>query len=259
MLLEELARGLCQSDQSYSLHQRAIALFGFQVAILSPAVPVLESGARVLAALKILESMENDTAGNAGLEERLRIVGYRELLDLIMREGGARRLRSTWTTKEFSDQISVRLDEAKDVALMVQFSHRFAKFGEPRTRQTGGPTMARYFVRKRTGPSDSTLKQRWREYSDTAVLQYLMLRHHRNLIPKRLSGKNFVGRLFEQAHDIQGLRAFFAAYVDLTRTLRPRGYKFDDLKIQTLASPVLSYALKPFSERELKVIKNYPN
>jgi hypothetical protein len=117
MVLQDLARVLCQSDQSYSLHQRAIALFGFQVAILSPSTPVLESEARVLAALKILESIESDTVRNAGLEERLRIVGYRELLDLIMREGGARKLRSTWTTKELWDNVSARLKEAKDVAL----------------------------------------------------------------------------------------------------------------------------------------------
>jgi hypothetical protein len=89
------------------------------------------------------------------------------------------------------------------------------------------------------------------------VLQYLVLFHHKNLRPKQLSGKNFVTRLFEQAEDIAGLRAFFAAYVDLTRTLRPRGYKFDDLKLDTLASPAPLYELEPFSKRELKVIKNY--
>jgi hypothetical protein len=257
MLLEELARVLCQSDQSCSLPQRAIALFGFQAAILSPSARSLESMARVLAALKILESMENDTAQNADLEQRLRIAGYRDVLDLIMREGGARRLRSLWTTKVFWNDVSERLDQARDVALMVQFSHRFAKFGQPTPRQKGGPTMARRFVCETTGRSDGTLRKRWREYGGTAVLQYLMLFHYKNLRPKQLSGKNFVTRLFEQAEDIAGLRAFFAAYVDLTRTLRPRGYKFDDLKLDTLASPAPLYELEPFSERELKVIKNY--
>jgi hypothetical protein len=259
MVLQDLARVLCQSDQSYSLHQRAIALFGFQVAILSPSTPVLESEARVLAALKILENMESDTARNADLEERLRIVGYRELLDLIMREGGARRLRSTWTTKDLWHDVGIRLNQAKDVARMVRFSHRFAKFGEPTARKKGGPTMARHFVWKTTGLSDGTLRQRWREYGGTAVLQYLMLLHHRNLRPKQLSGRNFVTRLFEQADDIEGLRAFFAAYVDLTRTLRPRGYKFDDPKFEDLGTPKSSYGLKPFSAQELKVIKEYPN
>jgi hypothetical protein len=138
MLLEELARVLCQSDQSCSLPQRAVALFGFQAAILSPSARSLESQARVLAALKILESMESDTARNADLEQRLRIAGYREVLDFIMREGGARRLRSLWTTKVFWEDVSARLDRARDVALMVQFSHRFAKFGQPTPRQKGG-------------------------------------------------------------------------------------------------------------------------
>jgi hypothetical protein len=170
MVLQDLARVLCQSDQSYSLHQLAIALFGFQVAILSPSVPALESQARVLAALKILESMESDTARHADLEERLKIVGYRELLDLIMREGGARRLRSMWTTKELWDDVGIRLNEAKDMALMVQFSHRFAKVGVATTRQKGGPTIGRHFVCETTGPSDGTLRNRWREYGATAAL-----------------------------------------------------------------------------------------
>lgn len=241
MLLQKLARVLCHSDQSFSLPQRAVALFGFQAAILSPSARSLESQARVLAALKILESMESDTARNADLEQRLRIAGYREVLDFIMGEGGARRLRSLWTTKVFWEDVSARLDRARDVALMVQFSHRFAKFGQPTPRQKGGPTMARHFVCETTGPSDGTLRKRWREYGGTAVLQYLVLFHHKNLRPKQLSGKNFVTRLFEQAEDIAGLRAFFAAYVDLTRTLRPRGYKFDDLKLDTLASPAPLY------------------
>ena len=257
MVLQDLARVLCQSDQSYSLHQRAIALFGFQVAILTPSVPVRESEARVLAALKILERVEIDTARNAGLEERLKIVGYRELLDLIIREGGARRLRSIWTTKDLWDDVSIRLKEAKDVALLVRFSHRFATFGQPTARQIGGSTMARDFVCKTTGRSDGTLRNRWREYRATAVLQYLMLFHHKKLKPKQLSGKNFVERLFEQAEDIQGLRAFFAAYLDLAKTLRPRGYKFDDLKIEIVDSPAPSYELKPFSQTELEIIKGY--
>jgi hypothetical protein len=62
-----------------------------------------------------------------------------------------------------------------------------------------------------------------------------MLFHHKNLRPKQLSGKNFVTRLFEQAEDTAGLRAFFTAYVDLTRTLRPRGYSFDDIKLELCA------------------------
>jgi hypothetical protein len=257
MSLEELSRVLCQSDQSCSLPQRAVALFGFQVAILSPSARSLESKARVLSALKILESMESETTRNADLEQRLRIAGYREVLDLVMREGGARTLRSLWTTKVLWEDASVRLDQARDVALMVQFSHRFAKFGQPTPRQKGGPTMARHFVRKTTGRSDGTLRKRWKEYRATAVLQYLMLFHHKNLRPKQLSGRNFVTRLFEQAEDIQGLRAFFAAYVDLARTLRPRGYKFDDLKLEVLASAAPLYELKPFSHKELEAIESY--
>jgi hypothetical protein len=205
MVLQEAARVLCQFDQAQSLHRRAITLFGFQVAVLSPSIPVLESKARVLAALKILEGMESDVAFGAGLQERLGIVGYRELLDLIMREGGARTLRSMWSTNEVWDHVNRSLKEAKDVAHMVQFSHRFANFGKPKPRQKGGPTMARRFVSETIGPSDGTLKRKWREYGATAVLQYLMLFHYKRLRPKKLSGKSFVKRLFQQAGDVEEL------------------------------------------------------
>ena len=168
----------------------------------------MESKARSLAALKILESLESDVADGASLDQRLQIAGYRDVLDHILREGGAKRLRSLWTTKQLWEDVTARLNQARDVALMVQFSHRFERFGQPTVRQKGGPTMARYFVRETTGRADGTLKGRWREYGDTAVLQYLMLLHHRNLTPKQLSDKNFVTRLFEQANDIEGLSAF---------------------------------------------------
>jgi hypothetical protein len=102
-------------DRSYSLHQRAIALFGFQVAILSPAAPHLESKARVLAAVKILEKLEDGMALNVDLEQRLKIAGYRETLDLIMREGGPRQLRSLWTTRVLWEDTGARLQDARDL------------------------------------------------------------------------------------------------------------------------------------------------
>jgi hypothetical protein len=88
MVLEEVAQALCQPSQPSSLPQRAIALFGFQVAILSPRPRSMETDARAPAALKILERMKSDTARDAGLDERLQIPNYREILDQVLREGG---------------------------------------------------------------------------------------------------------------------------------------------------------------------------
>jgi hypothetical protein len=256
MVLNDIARALCQLDQR-SPNQRAIMLFGFQIAVLSPSLPQLESDARLLAALKILESLEHDVAPDAGLQRRLEVSGYVDVLDLAMREGGAKKLRSSWTTKRLWEDTDVRLDQARDVACMVEFSHRFAKFGQPKGSQKGGPTMARYFVRTCTGQSDGTLKSRWREYGDRAVLQYLMILRHKELKPKKLSGKKFVDRLLQQAEDVQQMRSFFAGYMDLAAILRPRGYKFEDISLAGLSTYRPSYTLQPFSETELRAINNY--
>jgi hypothetical protein len=257
MKLEDSARLLCHSDQSCSPYLRAVELFGLQVAILSPDAPHLELMARALAALKILERLEVDTEANANLEQRLGIAGYREVLDLIMREGGAKQLRSLWGTTDFWKDTSVRISEARDVARMVRFSHRFAEFGPTIGRKLGGSTMARYFVCEMNGKSDGTLRARWREYGERAVLQYLLLYYFTELKPCQLSRKNFATRLLEQAEDILRLRSFFSTYVDLARILKPRGYKFDDFKFDSFGVEKIAFDLQPFSALELEAIKRY--
>jgi hypothetical protein len=82
MVLDDIARVVCQTDRKYPLYLRAITLFGFQVAILSPADPARESKARVLAALKILESLEIAVGSDADLENRLELPDYRDVLNI---------------------------------------------------------------------------------------------------------------------------------------------------------------------------------
>ena len=48
----------------------------------------------------------------SGLDERLKIPGYSDVLDLVVREGGAKKLRSLWDTRDFSKDINARVYEA---------------------------------------------------------------------------------------------------------------------------------------------------
>jgi hypothetical protein len=261
MVLDDVARVLCQTDQAYPPYLRAITLFGFQVAILSPIQPTRESKGRVLAGLKILEQLETETevAATANLKRRLEIHNYSEILDLVMQEGGAKRLRFASTTKAFSKTLDRRRREARDVAQMVEFSHRFAEFRPPTSKaaQVAGSTMARAFVTQMGGPSDGTLKQRWRKYGDRAVLQYLMLVHHQKLKPEKLSARSFLEKLYEQAEDLETIHAFFVSYRNLRLVLKPRGYNFEEFTLDGFSKPTPEYALMKFSEKELRVIAEY--
>jgi len=133
--------------------------------------------------------MESDITRNADLEQRLRIAGYREVLDFVMREGGARTLRSLWTTKVLWEDVSVRLDQARDVALMVQFSHRFAKFGQPTPRQKRGADDGAPFCFEDDGPKRRDAQDEVEGVSCHSWASYLMLFHHKNLKPNSYQAK----------------------------------------------------------------------
>ena len=253
MDLNKVAETLC--DQTLSHHHRAVTLFGFQAAILSPDMPQLERYARAIAGIKILEQIEKNMAANSDLEELLNNSDYRRVLGFVLEEGGAKTLRSLMDTKTLWENIRARLDETKDVARLVEFSHRFAKFGRPKARQIGGVTMARHFVCKMGYGSDGTLRARWREYKDCAVLQYLLHEVYPGLRPRQVSGKNFVERLMAQASNVDIIKQFFADYRYLGPVLRPRGYKLSDLTIPNLPErDGLIFALSDFNEEELEAI-----
>jgi hypothetical protein len=103
MNLQETAEILCQSDASHSPYVRAIKLFEFQVAIFAPDSQALQLHARVFAAIKVLEHIENlaELENSASLAERLKLPGYSEVANVIFQAGGWRRIRSLWTTREF--------------------------------------------------------------------------------------------------------------------------------------------------------------
>lgn len=256
MKILEVAEILCADRTSICPFHRAIALFGFQATLLAPGYPVFARNARVLAAIKLLEHIEQDMAPLREFYKRMDDTRYRTVLPLIFSEGGARQLRQMGTAGDFWQQIVIRMGEASNVASLVEFSHRFARHGEPRPRQLGGITMATDFVAKAESISKSTLKNRRKDYAAHAVFLYLMLRHHGNFKPQKLSGKNFATRLLAQADNTAATRNFFADYASLRKNLAPRGYKFVDLPQSFHALKRAEIVTEPFSAWEIKIIRS---
>jgi hypothetical protein len=257
MTVEETARILCEPSARYSEFERAVLLFGLQVAILSPTRPQVASYARLHAATKILESIEdtNGCSEDTSLTERLALPEYEKILDqMLAREGSWRTIARAWTRRQLAEDVNVRWEEVRDAARIVQFSYRFAKLKNNDGR-LGGVTMARYFVRNTQKISDGTMKARWREYGKTAVFGYLLTEI--GLRPAKLTSKKFVESLLSQVTDVGRLQRFFAAYRDMSIILRPRGYPCESLVIEGLAKTQVTLKLRDFSPAELKVINDY--
>lgn len=257
MSIPKVVEILCAESSSICPFHRAINLFGFQAAILAPGHPGFVRNAHVLAAVKILQHIEQEIASTSDFYKNLDDPRYRTVLPLVFSEGGAWRLGQMGTMKDFWQQIVHRLREVSDIACLVEFSHRFAHHGEQKPRQLGGITMATHFVEKAEKISEGTLKNRRRDYATHAVFQYLMLRYHRNFKPKKLIGKNFATRLLHQAADIASTRNFFADYAALKKCLAPRGYKFVDLSQSFYVPKRAEIVTEPFNAREIKIIQSY--
>jgi hypothetical protein len=230
MTVEETARILCKPDPHYSKFERAILLFGLQVAAISPTEPQIAVDARLHAAMKILEHIEK-TEGNPdgmGLTQRMALPDYEKIMgQMLARDGSWNAIARAWTRKEFAQTIKVRWEEAQDAGRLVDFSYRFARFRNDDPRKAG-VTMARHFVCKTTNISDGTMRARRREYGQTAVLAYALRKI--KLRPAGLSTKNFIGKLLLQVVDVERLRLLFATYRDPSKILRPRGYRCDPIR-----------------------------
>jgi hypothetical protein len=250
LTLEETARILCEPDAHYSEFERAILLFGLQIAAVSPSATQLAFDARLHAAMKILEHIEK-TQGNPGLTERLAIPDYEKILGgMLGRDGGWGAIARAWNRKEFADDIKARWDEARDVGRLVDFSYRFAQ--QRKGPRKAGVTMARPFVTRIHKISDGTMRARWREYGRTAVLAYVLQKNGPR--PARLTTTKFVEKLLSQVADVERLRRLFAAYRDLSKTLRPRGYSCPPIVVDSLSNVTRALNLKDFSSKELKAI-----
>ncbi|THD63775.1 MAG: hypothetical protein E7813_17435 [Bradyrhizobium sp.] len=262
MNLQETAEILCQSDASHSPYVRAIKLFEFQVAIFAPGSEALQRHARVFAAIKILEHIEklSGLEDRASLTERLKLPGYSEIANVIFQAGGWRRIRSLWNTREFDEQLAIRMGEAKSVARLADFSYRFVRL-KPNDLRRGLSTMARHVVKEinknKAGFSESTIKTRWREYKSTAAFDYLVLIQKIGSKPLKLSKKHFVENLLRQASDVEQLRYFFAAYVEVSKVLRPRGFPSDPISGPFLKGIKPNLSVPEFSEDEDTAILAY--
>jgi len=192
-IIEETARILCDPKATQSKYERAILLFGLQIAAISPSQPAVAREARLHAAMKILEALEaaNGAADDALLDDRLAIPDYKKVLcRMLARDGGWRGISRSWTRKEFADQIRIRWDESRDMTQLVDFSYRFAVHKGADDNRKGGVTMARFFVSRIAKISDGTLKARQREYGSMAVLAYVLRKVR--LGPIKLTSEEFV-------------------------------------------------------------------
>jgi hypothetical protein len=263
MELVEVARNLCETTATKSVFLKAIELIEFQVSIFAPDSQRLQLDARVLVAIRILEHIQKsfpDVSDEATLTELLRLPEYGDIVNIVFQSGGWRRIRQLWSAREFDEQLAIRVDEAKAVARLADFSYRFAK-SMPNGSRKAGPTMARKclneFNKRKGGYSTGTLKNRWSEYGSAAALQYVLL--IQKIGPKllKVNKVNFVEKLISQTLEVDSLRNFFAAYRDVSKVLRPRGYDSPLLALNELNDVKPELPVKEFSKKMREIIQQY--
>jgi len=210
MELVDIARVLCETTTTQSVFLKAIRLFEFQVSIFAPSSQTLQRDARVLAAIRVLEHIQksSNVSDEATLTELLRIPEYDDIVNIVFQSGGWRRIRKLWSASHFDEQLATRVEEARVVARLADFSYRFEMLMPSDTRKAG-PTMARACLnqvsKKGAGYSTGTLKSRWNEYGSAAALQYILL--IQKIGPKLLKANkvSFVEKLVSQASDVESL------------------------------------------------------
>jgi hypothetical protein len=267
--LDETARILTHKDGGESLCMRAIRLFEFQSYLFYPESATGETGtqksARLLAAMKLLEHLEKRIRATSNRKD----ISAQDVADdpdsaeifekVIMRSGGWRAIRYTWSSDDFDRELKIRIDEARSAAKIVDFSYRFARL-RSNDRRKGGVTMAFSIVCN--SPSYkftkglSTLKTRWREYGETAGFLYLLLFQKFELMPPGTKKRTFSETLLTQAADIDHLIEFFRAYRHLCEVLKTRGLEFAQIRaFEELPSSEL--VVEPFQSDVQKEIDTY--
>jgi hypothetical protein len=261
--LVDVAGVLCETTTTQSVFLKAIRLFEFQVSIFAPNSQKLQLDARVLVAIRILEHIQKsfpNVSDEATLTELLRLPEYGDIVNIVFQSGGWRRIRQLWGAREFDKQLAIMVEQAKVVARLAEFSYRFERL-MPTDPRKAGPAMAREClneVRKKGGGySTGTLKSRWSEYGSAAALQYVLL--IQKIGPKllKVNKVNFVEKLVSQTSDVDSLRNFFAAYRDVSKVLRPRGYDSPLLALDNLKKVKPELPIREFSEKMRKAIQDY--
>jgi hypothetical protein len=262
MDLEAVGKILCSSSGDQSVYLKAVKLFELQVSIFAPESEKLQLDGRVLAAIRILEHIERSMPGvedGVPFVELLKSPEYAEVVGVLFQSGGWTRIRRLWSAKYFDEQLSIRRAEARVVARLADFSYRFAKL-MPNDPRKAGRTQARAClneVSSKAGYSTGTLKSRWAEYGSAAALQYVLL--IQKIGPKmlKLNKVNFVEKLVAQTSDVDNLRRFFAAYRDVSKVLRPRGYDSPQIALDVLNNVHPELPIRQFSEKMREIIRDY--
>lgn len=157
-----IAKVLNQRTRHY---QRAITLFELQVAILAcngPGQSAAQNGglvirvdreimrsATVLATLQFLQYIAGrmDPDGASKLEHTKQLLGNRDAVeligDMVFGGSGLSRVRHALTPREFVSKINQKMQEARCVNALTDFSLRFEVTPHRNTRKTGGITHAR--------------------------------------------------------------------------------------------------------------------
>ena len=265
--LDETASLLTGSDVTTSTYIRAIRLFEFQTWLYCPqplrSSEALLKNARLLAAMKLLAHLERGIRVKDGEEFISLLLGdrnYAEIFDVfVANSGGWRQVLKLWSAREFDQQIRIRMSETKTIAKFIDFSYRFARLKSD-DKHRGGIVMARSVVRAANSynvkSETSTLKTRWREYSQSAGFLYLVHIQKFELKPPRVSTKAFVEKLLAQAADRDHFIELFQAYRHLAEILKTRGYSLPtvSLDVGTLGSEL---AIDPFPADVDSAIKQY--
>jgi hypothetical protein len=87
----DVAKVLCEPNTTQSVYLKAIKLFEFQVSIFAPTSEVLQTDARVLVGIRILEHLQKsfpDLTDVTKLTELLKLPGYAEIADVVFQSGG---------------------------------------------------------------------------------------------------------------------------------------------------------------------------
>jgi hypothetical protein len=246
---------------------RAISLFEFEVSLFFGSFSKRpHKNARLFAAIKLMEHLEQEmkmtqSTSNLSLKDLASNDEYCRIFDeVIGPTGGWLRIRRMLKVKEFDADICARIDEAKAVAKVIDFSYRFANLRNHKGyKGRGGVSLARYVVR--TAPSyyskssRSTMNTRWRNYGPASAFIYLLLENGYSFRPRRVATKQFAARLLQQTQDEQALRQFFCAYQHITKVLSASGYTFPKLSLN-LGSSFPPIVITPFSEDVETAIKS---
>jgi hypothetical protein len=255
--IQQLAETLCWEDASVEV--RSIALFTLKVYAISEPSSLGNSSfqkAKVFAALAMLEHLEGciDLEEVESLERRMQLPGYRRILEIALRRGW-RPIRRLDDLETYEKNLAVRIEQSKLISEMVEFSYRFItkrSYG-----RKAGFTLARDFVVRKHGDTigygRSTITERWNsfEQGSTGVLIYLMHHPTFNLLSVHPTAGDFCRA---QVENRELLKRFFAAYIAMSKKLRPHGYADVLIEIPELKGISSSIEVEDFSESDAKIL-----